>query len=146
MIYKGFRVSTTDSKHSNRVYPNLTFGIEVNRPNQLWVTDITYIRIQDGFVFSLKKSFKFNKKLFSIREQEIMKRFAEIFKEATAKDMVESTHEKNDLWDRVYNHENKKQGTIPYAYILENKSSDTISIEEAEEIEREDKEMKEIFR
>ncbi len=51
LIYKGFRVSTTDSKHSNRVYPNLTFGIEVNRPNQLWVTDITYIRIQDGFVF-----------------------------------------------------------------------------------------------
>ena len=51
LIYKGFRVSTTDSKHSNQVYPNLTFGIEVNRPNQLWVTDITYIRIQDGFVF-----------------------------------------------------------------------------------------------
>ena len=100
---------------------------------------------KDSLVFSLKKSFKFNKKLFSIREQEIMKHFAEVFKEATAKDMIESTHEKNDPWDRVYNHENKKQGTIPYTYILENKSSDTISIDEAEEIEKEDKEMKEIF-
>ena len=100
---------------------------------------------KDSLVFSLKKSFKFNKKLFSIREQEIMKHFAEIFKEATAKDMVESTHEKNNLWDRVYNHENKKQGTISYTYILKSKKLDTISIDEAEEIEKEDKEMKEIF-
>ena len=51
LIYKGFKISTTNSKHSNRIYPNLTYSFEVTHPNQLWVTDITYIRIGDGFVF-----------------------------------------------------------------------------------------------
>lgn len=50
-IYRGFRISTTDSKHSNRIYPNLLHGIEVNAPNRVWVTDITYIRIQTCFVY-----------------------------------------------------------------------------------------------
>lgn len=51
LIYRGFRVSTTDSKHGNRVYPNLLHGIEVRSPNQVWVTDITYVRIQTCFVY-----------------------------------------------------------------------------------------------
>ncbi|HEY9815117.1 MAG TPA: IS3 family transposase [Candidatus Obscuribacterales bacterium] len=44
-------VKTTDSDHSYRVYPNRLEGLEVVRPNQVWVADITYIRILTGFLY-----------------------------------------------------------------------------------------------
>jgi len=44
-------IRTTDSKHKFRVYPNLLKGREVTGLNQVWVADITYIRILTGFVF-----------------------------------------------------------------------------------------------
>jgi transposase InsO family protein len=43
------KVSTTDSNHPFRKYPNLVRELQPMRPNQLWVSDITYIRIADGF-------------------------------------------------------------------------------------------------
>ncbi len=42
---------TTDSKHGFRRYPNLTKGMYVDRLNQVWLADITYIRIRTGFVY-----------------------------------------------------------------------------------------------
>ena len=42
---------TTDSKHGFPVFPNLAAEMEVTAINQLWVTDITYIRLLQGFVF-----------------------------------------------------------------------------------------------
>jgi transposase InsO family protein len=44
-------IRTTDSDHGLRVYPNLLKGLEVTDVNQVWVSDITYIRILTGFVF-----------------------------------------------------------------------------------------------
>lgn len=44
-------VATTDSRHGFAVYPNLIKSIEVNGPNQVWVADITYIRIATCFVY-----------------------------------------------------------------------------------------------
>lgn len=44
-------VKTTDSKHPFRRYPNLIKGMVINRLNQVWVADITYIRIKTGFVY-----------------------------------------------------------------------------------------------
>jgi transposase InsO family protein len=44
-------VRTTDSDHAYRVYPNLLKGRTVTGINQVWVADITYIRILTGFVF-----------------------------------------------------------------------------------------------
>lgn len=51
LIYRGFRICTTDSKHNKLIYPNLISAMEVSAPNQLWVTDITYVRIKTCFVF-----------------------------------------------------------------------------------------------
>ena len=42
---------TTDSRHSFRIYPNLTRNFVPMAPNQLWVADITYIRLQEEFVY-----------------------------------------------------------------------------------------------
>jgi transposase InsO family protein len=44
-------IHTTDSSHGYRVYPNLASGLIPNRPNQLWVADITYIRLVREFVY-----------------------------------------------------------------------------------------------
>ena len=39
------RIITTDSRHWMRKYSNLIKNISVNRPEQIWVSDITYIRM-----------------------------------------------------------------------------------------------------
>lgn len=44
-------VHTTDSGHTLRVYPNLTKALVVTHPNQLWVADITYVRLARGFAY-----------------------------------------------------------------------------------------------
>jgi transposase InsO family protein len=49
-IKKAF-VRTTDSRHSHRCYPNLLPGKKITGVNQVWVSDLTYIRIENGFVY-----------------------------------------------------------------------------------------------
>jgi transposase InsO family protein len=44
-------VVTTDSKHSLPVYPNLAHEMTLTGLNQLWVADITYIRLLWEFVY-----------------------------------------------------------------------------------------------
>ena len=44
-------VRTTNSNHLLPVYENLAAGTEVKGPNQLWVADITYIRLRSEFVY-----------------------------------------------------------------------------------------------
>jgi putative transposase len=43
------RVRTTYSNHRFRKYPNLIVGLTLSRPNQVWVSDITYWRIKNKF-------------------------------------------------------------------------------------------------
>lgn len=42
---------TTNSKHWFRKYPNLIRGMQIIRPNQLWVSDITYFPVEQGFFY-----------------------------------------------------------------------------------------------
>ena len=42
---------TTDSNHGRKVYPNLARDMVVTGVDQLWVADITYIRLQTEFVY-----------------------------------------------------------------------------------------------
>jgi transposase InsO family protein len=44
-------VPTTDSRHGRPVYPNLIRELRVNRLDQVWVADITYIRLPTTFVY-----------------------------------------------------------------------------------------------
>jgi len=44
-------VVTTDSNHDRKVYPNLKSEMELSGINQLWVADITYIRLEGEFVY-----------------------------------------------------------------------------------------------
>jgi len=46
-----FVVATTNSNHTRPVYPNLAGGLALTGINQLWVSDITYIRLDSEFVY-----------------------------------------------------------------------------------------------
>ena len=48
-IYQAPRTSTPHPVH--RVYPYLLKGLVVDRPNQVWCADITYIPVQRGFLY-----------------------------------------------------------------------------------------------
>lgn len=51
LIYprRPYHPRTTNSNHWLEKYANLISNIEVTRPNQVWVSDITYIRIEPQF-------------------------------------------------------------------------------------------------
>jgi putative transposase len=42
---------TTDSNHPYPRYPNLVKALQVKRPDQVWVADITYIRLHKEFIY-----------------------------------------------------------------------------------------------
>jgi putative transposase len=48
-IYPKPRLS--DPAPGHRIYPYRLRGLAISRPNQVWSTDITYIRLPNGFVY-----------------------------------------------------------------------------------------------
>ena len=48
-IYARPRLSKPTPGH--RIYPYLLRGLEICRPDQVWATDLTYIRLRGGFIF-----------------------------------------------------------------------------------------------
>jgi putative transposase len=44
-------VVTTDSDHAGPIYPDLAKDLIPDRPNQLWVADLTYVAIPGSFVY-----------------------------------------------------------------------------------------------
>lgn len=44
-------ICTTDSNHSQRIYPNLAGEMTLSRIDELWVADITYIRLLREFIY-----------------------------------------------------------------------------------------------
>ncbi len=45
------RKRTTNSHHAFTRYPNRVMNLAIERPNQVWVADLTYIRLQQEFVY-----------------------------------------------------------------------------------------------
>ena len=45
------RRRTTNSEHAFPRYPNLVQDVEIERPDQIWVADITYIHLKTEFVY-----------------------------------------------------------------------------------------------
>lgn len=51
MRKKPFIPRTTDSRHSCRIAPNRVRDLVSSGPDQIWVADITYIRLDEDFVY-----------------------------------------------------------------------------------------------
>lgn len=48
-LYPKPRLSVGNQAH--RIYPYLLEGVEIMRPNQVWSSDITYVRMAQGFLY-----------------------------------------------------------------------------------------------
>jgi len=48
-LYPKRNLSLANQRH--KVYPYLLKGLKIERPNQVWATDITYIPLSKGFVY-----------------------------------------------------------------------------------------------
>jgi len=64
------RMITTDSKHWYKKYPNLIKNIVVLKPNQLWVSDITYVKYGLYFAYLSLVTDAYSRKIvgFSIQK------------------------------------------------------------------------------
>ena len=56
-------IKTTNSKHWMKKYPDLITGMELTRPEQLWVSDITYIKTAAGHQYLSLITEAYSKKL-----------------------------------------------------------------------------------
>ena len=51
LIWRGWKIKTTNADHNFGYAKNLLPGMQLTGINQVWVVDITYIRIRSGFVY-----------------------------------------------------------------------------------------------
>ena len=51
VIYPTKKIKTTLANLAHKKYPYLLRDMGINKPNQVWSTDITYIRLEGGFVY-----------------------------------------------------------------------------------------------
>lgn len=49
----------------HKIYPYLLKGLLINRPNQVWCTDITYVRLSGGFVYLVAVMDWYSRKVLS---------------------------------------------------------------------------------
>ena len=49
--YRRRKAYTTNSNHKYKKYPNIIKSMEILKPNTLWVSDITYIRLERSFAY-----------------------------------------------------------------------------------------------
>jgi hypothetical protein len=68
-----FIPATTDSDHRFRVYPNLARKLETTAVNQLWVADITYVRLAEDFAYLAVVLDAFSRKVVGWAMQEHLK-------------------------------------------------------------------------
>lgn len=59
--------NTSKAHPAHKVYPYLLRGLEVTRPNQVWSTDITYIRLPRGFAYLVAIIDWYSRKVLSWR-------------------------------------------------------------------------------
>ena len=70
VVRKRRYVSTTDSRGWMRQYPNLVQGMKVNRPEQVWVADITYLTTRQGFSYLHLVTDAYSKKIMGYKHSD----------------------------------------------------------------------------
>jgi putative transposase len=83
-----YQTPNTSKKHpQHKIYPYLLRGPTIDRPNQVWCVDITYIPMQQGFLYLVAIMDWFSRKVLSWRLSNSMEAdfCVEALKEAIAK-------------------------------------------------------------
>jgi putative transposase len=57
--------NTSAPGKGHKIYPYLLRELDINRPNQVWCTDITYVRLNGGFVYLVAVMDWFSRKVLS---------------------------------------------------------------------------------
>ena len=73
VIRKKRRAITTDSKLWKGQYPDLVKELVPSRPEQVWVSDITYFRTKDGFIYGHLITDGYSKRLVGFEISDNMK-------------------------------------------------------------------------
>ncbi len=97
----------------------------------------------EGYLIKAKDKVKFNKKIFTPREIEIMARLAEMWKDSSGEMIEQWSHGKNKPWDIVWNIEKRKYQIIDYTYAITEDSP--LTKEEAEAMLKEEREFEAVF-
>lgn len=61
------RIRTTHPGKGHKIYPYLLRGLTIDRPNQVWATDITYIPMSRGFIYLVVIMDWYSRKILSYR-------------------------------------------------------------------------------
>ncbi len=61
------RPNTSKGNKGNPIYPYLLTGLTINRPNMVWATDITYVRLKHGFAYLVAIIDWYSRKVLSWR-------------------------------------------------------------------------------
>jgi putative transposase len=64
-LYPKRNLSLANQKH--KIYPYLLRGLDINRPNQVWATDITYVPMAKGFVYLIAVMDWYSRRVLSWR-------------------------------------------------------------------------------
>ena len=64
-IYR--RPNTSKPAPGHKIYPYLLHGVKIERPNQFWATDISYIPMRRGFVYLVAVVDVFTRRVLSHR-------------------------------------------------------------------------------
>lgn len=64
-LYPKRNLSLANQQH--KIYPYLLRGLDINRPNQVWATDVTYIPMAKGFVYLVAIMDWFSRRVLSWR-------------------------------------------------------------------------------
>lgn len=90
---------TTNSKHPYKRYPNLIRAIEPDRPNQIWVSDITYIKTENELLYLFLITDAYSRKILGYRLAKTL----------------DSVHAVNSLQDAIRNTCNPVAGLIHHS-------------------------------
>lgn len=63
VVPKPGKPHTTNSRHSLPIFPNLLAGKVLNAPNEAWVSDLTYIRTDEGVLYASLITDAFSRKI-----------------------------------------------------------------------------------
>jgi uncharacterized phage-associated protein len=129
------------------VPPNIYWEITPkNNPNDmkeyLFIEEEVYDEVNGKKKFNIKPKKDFNEKIFTKREIELLKKAAEIFYEATAEQMKDSTHLKNAPWDKTIKTKGESE-TIDYMLALDDEENSLTEeiVKDKQDFDKKNKEL-----